>query len=81
MDRKLRERDVRAVGQGRPTLLSVDQLAEMIACSVRHVRRLADAGAMPAPVRVGALVRWPAQDIDDWIQAGCPHVGEEVRRA
>lgn len=55
-------------------LLDVRAVAEMLDCSSRHVYRLADAGAMPRPVRVGALVRWPRQAIEDWIQAGCPRV-------
>lgn len=40
-------------------LLDVGEVAELLGCSARHVYRLADAGRMPAPVRVGALIRWP----------------------
>jgi excisionase family DNA binding protein len=41
-----------------PRLLTVQQVAKLINCSSRHVRRLADRGAIPHPVRIGALVRW-----------------------
>jgi predicted DNA-binding transcriptional regulator AlpA len=34
----------------------------------------------PAPVRLGALVRWPRQAIEDWIASGCKPVRQEVRR-
>jgi predicted DNA-binding transcriptional regulator AlpA len=38
-------------------LLDVRAVATLLDCSPRHVYRLADAGRMPAPVRIGALVR------------------------
>jgi excisionase family DNA binding protein len=58
--------------QGPAALLTVESVAEMLACSTRHVRRLADGGRMPAPVRLGALIRWRRADIEEWIAAGCP---------
>jgi excisionase family DNA binding protein len=54
-----------------PTLLDVQQVADLLNCSTRHVYRLADAGRMPAPVRLGALVRWRRVDIEDWLAGGC----------
>jgi excisionase family DNA binding protein len=53
-------------------LLDVRAVAQLLDCSPRHVYRLADAGRMPVPVRIGALVRWSRQAITDWIAAGCP---------
>ncbi len=55
-----------------PQLLDVGGVAEMLGCSQRHVYRLSDAGRMPAPVKLGALVRWSAAAIREWIDAGCP---------
>jgi excisionase family DNA binding protein len=52
-------------------LLDVQAVAALLDCSPRHVYRLADAGRMPAPVRLGALVRWRRQDLDAWLAAGC----------
>jgi excisionase family DNA binding protein len=52
-------------------LLDVRAVAQLLDCSPRHVYRLADAGQMPAPVRLGALVRWRRQDLADWLAAGC----------
>jgi len=54
------------------TLLDVHSVAEQLNCSPRHVRRLADSGKMPRPVKLGALVRWNQQVIEDWIREGCP---------
>ena len=55
-----------------PALIDVRQVAEYLSCSERHVYRLADAGRMPRPVKLGALVRWRRTAIDEWINAGCP---------
>jgi excisionase family DNA binding protein len=55
-------------------LLHVQAVAEMLGASTRHIYRLSDAGRMPAPVKLGALVRWPRRAVVDWIAAGCPAV-------
>jgi len=52
-------------------LLDVRGVAALLSCSPRHVYRLADAGRMPAPVRIGALVRWRRADLDEWLAGGC----------
>ena len=54
-------------------LLDVKSVAALLGhCSVRHVYRMADAGLMPRPVRLGNLVRWRRAEVLDWISAGCP---------
>ena len=54
-------------------LLDVKAVAALCGCSTRHIRRLADAGKLPRPVRLGALVRWRRQeDLVPWLAAGCP---------
>ena len=67
----------RIPGRGRATrepaaLLDVNAVAALLSCSVRHVYRLSDAGKMPRPVKVGALVRWRRAEIMQWISEGCP---------
>ena len=54
-----------------PALLDVRAVARILNCSTRHVHRLRETGRMPAPVRVGVLVRWSRQTIQDWIAGGC----------
>lgn len=49
----------------------VNAVADKCDCSPRHVYRLSDAGRMPAPVKLGALVRWDLEEIDRWIKDGC----------
>jgi len=55
-----------------PAMLTVDQVAGVLGCSPRTVRRLTDSGRMPRPIRLGALLRWPRQTIESWIRQGCP---------
>jgi prophage regulatory protein len=55
-------------------LLDTRQVAALLGCSPRTVRRLADAGAMPPPVKLGGLIRWPRKVVAEWIDSGCPRV-------
>ena len=55
-------------------LLDVSEVSRLLGCSVRHCYRMADAGRMPAPVKLGALVRWNRASIESWIGQGCPRV-------
>ena len=58
-------------------LLSVNQVAEKLAISVRKVWAMYSEGQMPAPVRMGRSVRWRDSDIDEWVTLGCP-MQEEI---
>jgi excisionase family DNA binding protein len=53
-------------------LLDVKAVAAMLDCSTRHVHRLADAGRMSRPIKLGALVRWRRAEVLAWIADGCP---------
>lgn len=59
----------------------VDAIAELLGCSSRHVRRLADSGAMPRPIHIGRLVRWRKTEVDAWLNAGCPNCRPTKARA
>lgn len=54
-------------------LIEIEAVAEMLAISVRTVRRLADAGRMPLPLRIPGLrvLRWRRVDIERFIANGC----------
>jgi len=62
-----------ACSGNQPAMLTVRDVARMLNCSARTVYRLTDAGTMPKPVRLGALVRWPRETIETWIRQGCPN--------
>lgn len=55
-----------------PLLIDVAEVGRLLTCSQAHVRRLADAGRMPRPVKLGTLVRWKRAEIEQWLAAGCP---------
>lgn len=57
-----------------PDLLSMKETAAKLDCSTRHVRRLADAGKAPRPIRLGASIKWRRSELDAWIADGCPRV-------
>ena len=52
----------------------VRAVADKLDCSPRHIYRMADAGRMPAPLRLASLVRWDLEEIDRWIADGCKPV-------
>jgi len=55
-----------------PVLLTVKEVAELLGFSERTVYRLADSGTMPGPIKIGASVRWRKNELDQWIEEGCP---------
>lgn len=63
---------IRGVEQVPTAMLDVNDVAEALSCSPRTVYRLADSGRIPAPVRLGGLVRWSRQALAEWIADGCP---------
>jgi excisionase family DNA binding protein len=61
-------------------LLTVTDLATMLAVSSRHIYRMIDAGRMPRPIKLGGSVRWDRRIIEDWIAAGCPSPEKSNRK-
>ncbi len=53
-------------------LLDVNAVTILLGnCSRRHVRRLADSGRMPRPIKLGSLIRWRRAELMVWLQGGC----------
>ena len=50
-----------------PHLLTIDQLAQRLGITVRHVRRLVAERRVPY-YKVGRLVRFDRNEIDDWLR-------------
>jgi predicted DNA-binding transcriptional regulator AlpA len=49
-------------------LLSLEQIASRIGCSVRAIQQYRQRGDFPDPLRVGPrMVRWPASAIEAWL--------------
>ena len=53
-------------------LSDVSTVAARLSVSAKTVRRWADSGQMPKPIRVGRLLRWRPEVIDQWVADGCP---------
>lgn len=49
-----------------PQLLTIDQLADRLGTSVRHVRRLVAERRVPF-LRVGKFIRFDSAEISDWL--------------
>ena len=58
--------------EGHPKLLNVAALAQRLSVSVRQAHRMNKAGLIPAPLKIGACVRWHPDEIDRWLQSGAP---------
>ena len=61
-------------------LLDVEAVAEMLDVSTRHVYRLADAGRMPRPLKLGGANRWERNALAAWINDGCPRCDGRGKR-
>lgn len=70
------------VGDGRsPLLLTAKQAAAMCGKSLRTWRTWDAAGWIPRPVRIGRSTLWRADELREWVAAGCPRRAEwEARK-
>jgi len=62
-------------------LLFADDVAALLRCSPRTVRRLVQFGRMPGPLKVGRLARWRRSDVERWVADGCPPCRAGVGKA
>ncbi|MCC6486352.1 MAG: helix-turn-helix domain-containing protein [Candidatus Hydrogenedentes bacterium] len=60
-------------------LLSVREVASMLDLCERSVYRMADAGKMPRPLKLGARSLWRRRELQDWVDAGCKPVRGAIR--
>jgi len=55
-----------------PALLCAKKAAAMLGVSRQTILRMNDTGRLPAPVRIGRLVRWGHAELSVWVEHGCP---------
>jgi len=53
-------------------LLTKEQVALKLQLSTRTIYRKWQEGAIPAPIKLGSVVRWRSDVIDQWIENDCP---------
>jgi len=51
----------------RVSTYTVEQLAELLQCSARHIWRLSDQNKIPGKLRIGRLVRFSRPQVDSWL--------------
>ena len=70
------------VGGGKsPLLLTAKQAASICGKSLRTWRTWDAAGWIPRPVRIGRSTLWRADELREWVTAGCPRRAEwEARK-
>jgi len=57
-------------------LISAKQAAQMCGKSLRTWRSWDAAGWIPRPVRIGRSTLWRADELREWVVAGCPRRDE-----
>jgi len=55
-----------------PSVVDIKSASNKLGVSCRSWRRLVDAGLAPQPVRLGRRVLWRVDELDAWLEAGCP---------
>jgi predicted DNA-binding transcriptional regulator AlpA len=62
-------------------LVTAKQAASMVGKFLRTWRTWDAAGCIPRPVRIGRSTLWRADELREWVAAGCPRRAEwEARR-
>lgn len=57
-------------------LLTSKETAKLLKLSEKTIYNMHTSGQMPAPIRIGAAVRWSLEALNSWISAGCPAVAQ-----
>jgi len=52
--------------------LPAADVAKLLNVSERHLWSLNSSGRLPRPLRLGRAVRWPVEELRDWLAAGAP---------
>src|SRR5690348_10946534 len=55
-----------------PLAYTADDLARLLQCSKRHLAAMHSSGRLPRPIRLGRSVRWRADELRAWLDAGAP---------
>lgn len=63
-----------------PRLLTIDQLADHLGVTVRHIRRLIAERRVPY-VKVGRLVRFDPAEISEWLDSSRRPIGSRGDRS
>ena len=54
-----------------PALLTINDMAKLLRCSIRTVARMRRDGHVPSPLKIGGALRWRVDVVKAWIDQGC----------
>ena len=57
-----------------PELITIEEVREILGCSREWVRRAVRDGRFPKPIKIGRMVRFYAQDIENFVKRDGTHV-------
>ena len=58
-------------------LLKIREAAKVTGFGVSTIRKYEAMGLFPKHIKINGARRWRRQDVEDWIAAGCPRVGNK----
>jgi excisionase family DNA binding protein len=67
-----------AVSTNPDALLTVETVAELIACKPDTLRKWVSAGRFPQPLHMGRAIRWRAQVVNEWMRSRASAVSPEA---
>ena len=59
-------------------LLTIQEMAAIMNCSVASVYTMKAYGRVPPPLRIGRLVRWDPREVQQWLDNRCPSFEKKV---
>jgi excisionase family DNA binding protein len=65
---------------GKSEMLRIGDVAELLRGGRRSICRWSHSGAMPAPVRIGAAVRFRRSEIENWVKNECCRTDAQKRQ-
>jgi prophage regulatory protein len=63
-----------------PVMITAAEFAAICGMKTATLRQKVKCGQVPAPIRIGGIVRWDKAEILAWLQAGAPVAAEWVNR-
>ncbi len=64
-----------------PELLDREVVGRMLGVHPRSLLHFVRRGEIPAPVKIGRLVKWNRRELEKWLDAGCPPFSPESERS
>jgi len=59
-------------------LLTIQEMAAIVNCSVGTVYTMKAYGRVPPPIRLGRLLRWDPREVQKWLDNRCPSFEKKV---